>query len=179
MKRSIGAILLMSVAICGLGLGTCYGEAESKPIQLALFNPVQIYNESLGIAGVRLNLLYGRNAFMRGLDVGLVNVCGTGESYGLQWGVAGFVEGEYTGLQVNFFNITKGRFAGFQWGVYNDVGDGEAFQWGFANVAKNMRGLQLGLFNYTETMYGLQIGIVNVISKKEKLPVFVIVNWSF
>jgi hypothetical protein len=37
----------------------------------------------------------------------------------------------------------------------------------------------VGLVNYTENMHGLQIGLVNIISNKESLPVFVLVNWSF
>jgi hypothetical protein len=50
---------------------------------------------------------------------------------------------------------------------------------GLVNRASDMRGFQLGLVNYTETMYGLQVGLVNIIQRKERLPVFVIVNWSF
>jgi len=152
---------------------------ETKPIQIALFNPAQIFNESIGIKGVRLNLLYGRNVFVRGIDVGLVNTCGSGESVGFQCGILGFVEGDFLGIQVNAFNMTQGEFSGLQWGIYNDVGDGEALQFGLVNTARNMRGLQVGFVNYTETMYGLQIGLVNIIRRKETLPVFVLVNWSF
>jgi len=178
MRQAIlAAILLFVVFSCAHAedLST----TETKPIQIALFNPAQIFNESIGIKGVRLNLLYGRNVFVRGIDVGLVNTCGSGESVGLQWGILGFVEGDFLGIQLNAFNMTQDEFSGIQWGIYNDVGDGEALQFGLVNTAKNMRGLQVGFVNYTETMYGLQIGLVNIIRRKETLPVFVLVNWSF
>lgn len=47
--------------------------AQNKPVQLALVTPIQIFPEDNSITGVRLNLLYGRNASVTGLDLGLVN----------------------------------------------------------------------------------------------------------
>ena len=52
--------------------------AQSKPIQLSLLTPVQIFPEQTPIAGLRLNVLYGRNVSVQGLDVGLVNHTTTG-----------------------------------------------------------------------------------------------------
>ena len=178
MRQAILAVLLLFVVF------TCahaedLSTIETKPVQIALFNPAQIFNESIGIKGVRLNLLYGRNVFVKGIDVGLVNVCGNGESVGLQWGILGYVDGDYLGIQINAFNLVNQEFSGLQWGIYNDVGDGEGLQFGLVNTAKNMRGVQVAFVNYTETMYGLQIGLVNIIRRKETLPVFVFVNWSF
>jgi hypothetical protein len=51
---------------------------RKKPIQLALFNPVQIAPEESSIIGVRLSLLYGKNANMNGLQLGLINIIGKG-----------------------------------------------------------------------------------------------------
>jgi hypothetical protein len=152
---------------------------QTKPVQIALFNPAQIFDESIGIKGVRLNLLYGRNVFVRGLDMGLVNTCRGGESVGFQWGLLGYVEGDFLGIQWNLFNLTDGEFSGLQNGIYNDAGHGEGLQFGFVNTAGSMRGLQLSLVNYTETMHGIQVGLVNIIREKETLPVMVLVNWSF
>jgi hypothetical protein len=176
-KISVAAVLLFVLVSCAHAedLST----TETKPVQLALFNPAQIFNESIGIKGVRLNLLYGRNVFVRGLDVGLVNTCGGGESVGLQWGLLGYNEGSFLGIQWNMFNLTEGDFSGLQWGIYNDAGDGEGLQFGLVNTSTNMRGLQIALVNYTQTMHGLQVGLVNIIRKKETLPVMVLVNWSF
>jgi hypothetical protein len=178
MRQAIIFALLMIVAF-SFAHAEDLSTTQTKPVQIALFNPAQIFNESIGIKGVRLNLLYGRNVFVKGLDVGLVNTCRGGESVGLQWGLFGYVEGDFLGIQWNMFNLTGGEFSGLQWGIYNDVGNGEGLQFGLVNTAKNMRGLQVAFVNYTENMYGLQIGLVNIIRNKEKLPVFVLVNWSF
>lgn len=178
MKKAVLAAILVLVTFSG-AYSEDLGGTETRPIQLALFNPVQIFDESVGIKGIRLNLLYGRNVFVRGIDAGLVNVLGGGESVGLQYGIVGYVEGDYLGVQWDAFNFTEGKFSGLQYGIFNNVGDGEGMQFGLVNTARNMRGLQVAFFNYTETMYGLQIGLVNVIRQKETLPVFVFVNWSF
>ena len=178
MRQAILAVLLLFV-VFSCAYAEDLSTTQTKPIQIALFNPAQIFDESIGIRGVRLNLLYGRNVFVRGIDFGLVNTCGGGESLGLQWGLLGYVEGDYLGIQWNTFNLTEGEFTGFQGGTFNHAGDGEGLQWGLVNSAKNMRGLQLGFVNYTENMHGLQVGLVNIIRNKESLPVFVLVNWSF
>jgi hypothetical protein len=140
-------------------------ETESKPIQLALLTPIQIFHESTPIAGVRLNILYGRNTSITGLDLGLVNHTTAGRSMGVQFGVVGYAEADFVGWQDNWVNITKGDFEGFQWGL--------------VNYARNGNGFQLGLVNYAYTMKGLQIGLVNIIKQGGQFPVFPIVNWSF
>ena len=140
-------------------------QAQNKPIQLALFTPVQIFPETDPIAGVRLNLLYGRSVSVSGLDLGLVNHTTTGKSMGVQWGTVGFVESDFMGWQNNAVNVTKGNFEGFQWGIVN-----------YANYAN---GLQLGLVNYSMSMKGLQVGLVNIIRQGGQFPVFPFVNWSF
>jgi hypothetical protein len=139
--------------------------AAEHPAQLSLFTPIQIYPEGDTISGVRLNLLYGRNVSVKGLDVGLVNHTTTGLCKGLQVGVVGFVEADFVGWQYNTVNAVKG--------------DCKGFQWGFVNYAKHARGFQLGFVNYVESMHGLQIGLVNVIRQDGMFPVFPIVNWSF
>ncbi|KAA3636628.1 MAG: hypothetical protein DWP97_02430 [Calditrichaeota bacterium] len=138
---------------------------EAKPIQVALLNPIQIFNENTEIAGVRINLLYGKNRSVSGLDWGLVNHTTTGVSKGLGWG---------------FINLTEDSFVGWQDGFVNNVkGNFEGFQSGFVNIAHNCSGFQLGIVNYAHNMNGLQIGLVNIIKQNGQFPVFPIVNWSF
>ncbi len=139
--------------------------AQDKPIQLSLFTPVQIFPEDVAISGVRLNLLYGRNVYVTGLDLGLVNHTTTGKSVGVQFGFVGLVDSDFKGWQDNNVNIVKGDFEGFQWGVVN-----------YAHYAS---GFQLGFVNYAGSMKGLQIGLVNIIGQGGMFPVFPIVNWSF
>ena len=156
---------LCAVAALAMLLAAQAVPAQDKPIQLSLFAPVQIVPESKGIAGVRLSLLYGRNTHVSGLDWGLVSHCTSGMSKGVQWGLVGLVDADFTGWQGTAVNITKKDFEGFQWGIVNYAG--------------HANGFQLGLVNYAMTMKGLQIGLVNIIKQGGQFPVFPIVNWSF
>lgn len=140
-------------------------QAQSKFFQLSLVTPVQIFPERTPIEGIRLNLLYGRNVSVQGLDVGLVNHTTTGHFKGVQWGMVGIADADFDGFQDNAVNVVKGRVEGFQWGI--------------VNYAVSASGFQLGLVNYAGTMHGLQIGLVNIIGQGGAFPVFPIVNWSF
>ena len=140
-------------------------QTQSKPIQIALVTPIQIFPEETPISGIRLSLLYGRNVSVTGLDLGFISHTTTEKSVGVQFGMVGLVDSDFLGWQNNSINITKGNFEGFQWGI--------------VNYAKYANGFQLGFVNYVESMKGLQIGIVNIIKQGGKFPVFPIVNWSF
>lgn len=179
MVRLLVSSMLALLIAFSLGIRDGFADQEGKPLQLALFHPLQIREESASITAFRLNIIYGKNVSVTGLDLGIANHCTGGQSVGLQHGLIGFIEGDFMGWQDNAVSITMGSFTGFQSGFYNHCGRGEGFQMGFVNRATAMRGFQLGLVNYTETMYGLQVGLVNIIHRKERLPVFVIVNWSF
>jgi hypothetical protein len=141
------------------------GVAQSQPINIALFNPIQIFPENNSIEGLRINLIYGKNVKMEGLDWGLVNHVGSGGFVGVQWGFVNIDDGNVTGWQNGALNLTRGNVKGFQWGWFNE-GD-------------YVNGFQLGLVNYANSMYGLQIGLINIIKTGGQFPVFPIVNWSF
>jgi hypothetical protein len=165
--------------------------AETKPVQIALFSPVQVFPPATDIVGVRVDLLYGRNHDMTGLDLGLVNHS-TGSEFAWQWGGVGYVEHDFVGWQNNVVNLTNGTFTGFQDGLVNHVGSTTAAfqmgavnhgntvvgcQLGCVNYTESMNGLQVGLLNWTKQMHGLQIGIGNII-EKGKYPFLPIVNWT-
>jgi len=157
--------LLLVFAILILILSSSPVRAQSRPIQLALVTPIQIFPETDPIGGVRLNLLYGRNVSVTGLDLGLVNHTTTGSTMGLQYGLVGIVDSSFMGWQDCVVNVVQGRSEGLQWGL--------------VNYSNEMSGLQLGLVNYARRMKGLQIGLVNIIRQGGQFPVFPIVNWSF
>ena len=157
--------LLLGLVLVIALLAAAPALAQNKPIQLALVTPIQIFPEETPIVGLRLNLLYGRNVSVSGLDLGLVNHTTTGLSKGWQRGLVGLNDADFLGFQDCGVNVTKGRCEGLQWGVVNYAGE--------------MSGLQLGLVNYTMAMKGLQIGLVNIIKQGGQFPVFPIVNWSF
>lgn len=139
--------------------------SQSKPINIALFNPVQIFPEDNSITGIRINLIYGKNISVAGLDWGLVNHVGTGGFTGVQWGIVNLCDGNVTGWQNGIVNLGRENV--------------EGFQWGWVNSGNHVSGFQLGLVNFAESMYGLQIGILNFIRTGGQFPVFPIVNWSF
>jgi hypothetical protein len=156
---------LLGVVILALILVAQPVLAAEKPVQLSLFSPIQLVSEDDAVAGVRLSLLYGKNKYVTGLDWGLVSHSTSGMSKGVQFGLVGLVEADFTGWQNSAVNITEGNFEGFQWGIVNYAGHASGFQ--------------LGFVNYAVTMRGLQIGLVNIIKQGGQFPVFPIVNWSF
>lgn len=173
-------MLVAAILIIGLSaVDRVWAQGAEEPLQLSLFNPIQVRPEETSIFLLRVNLIYGKNVSVKGLDIGIVNHCSGGVTKGLQWGLVGFIEGDFIGWQDHFVNMVGGTFTGLQSGFYNDLDNGEAFQFGFINRARTVSGLQLGIVNYTESMYGLQIGLINFIREKDKLPVLPIVNWSF
>ena len=149
----------------------------ASPVQISLFPPVQIVSASRPVSGVRLDLIYGKNTNVTGLDWGLVNHT-TGVESAWQSGFVNLDEKDFIGLQSGIVNLTQGTFTGFQDGGFNQTEDMNGVALGWVNVSKHMHGVQLGLINVTETLHGLQIGVANVIHKN-KVPFLPIVNWSF
>jgi hypothetical protein len=150
----------------------------ASPIQIALFNPIQIINENNSIAGLRLNFIYGVNQDVTGLDLGLINQV-HGDFKGIQFGLASIVGGDATGWQDSWINIVEGTQKGLQWGIYNQSNATVGWQWGLINKSYDARGLQLGLVNWAEKLHGLQIGIANINNTPNPFRFFPIVNWSF
>ncbi len=172
------AFLLFGLCMASSGLSY----AETRPVNLALVDPVQVFDDSYDISGFRLNLLYGKNATVKGLDLGV----GVGHSkdgfkgIGIHYG-ANFVQGDAAGLQLaDFTNIVIGHYTGVQLSGVNFVkNSGKGLQLGYVNIVKedfggiqlsavnltsgNYEGVQLGVVNYTaENFSGLQLGLVNI-----------------
>ena len=157
--------LLIWIMLLGLFISFTSLQAQEKPIQIALFAPIQIFSEETSIKGVRFNLLYGKNASITGLDFGLINHTTSKLSMGVQFGFLGLVDSDFIGWQDNHVNITKGNFEGLQTGIIN--------------YANNMNGVQFGFINYAVNMNGIQIGLANIIKQGGAFPFFPFVNWSF
>ena len=175
MKR----VLATATVVLALGFILPSLAMADGPINLSLFNPIQIVKEDQAVTAFRFSLIYGVNTDLTGLDLGLVAV-NKGSVTGFQWAGVGLVDGGFTGWQAGIFHTVGGDFTGLQTGLYNGVATGNGFQWGWVNTADTFSGFQLGFVNITETMTsGLQIGLINIIKNKEKLKFFPIVNWRF
>jgi hypothetical protein len=174
MRRILRSALLLLVG--SLFASASHAEGNASPIQISLFNPVQIVKADKPVSGLRIDLIYGKNTDVTGLDWGLVNH-DTGSGHAFQWGAFNYVEKDFTGWQDGWVNMTKGEFTGLQWGLFNQSQSFHGLAVGAINVTKNARGVQVGLVNMTETMHGLQIGVGNII-QKGKIPFLPIVNWQ-
>lgn len=190
MKKIVGFLFVFII------ISVIAHAGETKPLQLSLFNPVQIVNEDTSIKGLRLDLLYGVNDNVAGIDFGIVNR-DKGKGCGLQLGVVNRVSCSFYGYQRSIFNVVeenfigiqlgevgnyvKGDYLGYQSGVVNITKDGfKGFQLGLLyNYAETMNGLQLGLINVAGDLNGIQIGLININKKKDPLGFFPIINFSF
>lgn len=178
-KNSAGICIASCCILLLMGLTSNEARAQDqKPIQISLIAPVQLYPEDTAIKGLRLNLIYGKNESVTGLDIGLINAAGSFK--GLQYGAIGITESEFVGWQNHFVNISNGSVRGAQTGLVNTSQETKGFQYGIVNHAGVMNGVQLGIVNYAGQMTrGLQVGFVNIISEGGRFPVFPVVNWSF
>ena len=163
MKRVMVALSVTLGLSCVLATG--------KPLQISLTPEIGLYDRSVPIEGLSLNL-WGENP-QRGLALGLVNGS-TGNSAGISVALLLNYADNYSGLQVGLVNYTGGAMLGFQAGVVNCAGA--------------LTGLQVGLINYAvvpET--GLQIGLLNLMPENRWLwdlpddpaPAMIFVNWHF
>lgn len=159
---------------CLAGVGLVFGlslPAGAAPCQLALCYPLQVVEASADVTGLRLNLLYGRNQDIAGLDVGLINQA-VHRVVGLQIGGIGNLNtwpfstnqaAEVNGLQAGLlFNTTAtARGAQVGAGVNWVQGDLRGLQLCYvANVVQHeARGVQAGWLNVAQQgLTGLQLG---------------------
>lgn len=157
------AIRILPITLLALLVASGASAEGDKPINLSLFPPVQIFDESTSITGLRLGV-YSYNADVTGLDVGIVQRT-SGHMKGVQWAAVGLAHGGFTGWQNSWINYAEAASTGFQWGT--------------VNYAETFSGFQLSLVNIAENLNGLQIGIFNLAKNKEKFSWLPIVNWHF
>ena len=114
--------------------------AETTPVMLSLFTPVQVPSSEYDVTGFRLSLLYGDCKSFTGLDIGLVD----------------HTRRDFTGVQLGGVNVVEDQFRGGQIGLVNWISH-ETRAWERQSV-----GVQFGVFNYAGSFCGLQDGVVNV-----------------
>ena len=98
--------------------------ADTVPYQLALIHPLQTSNSIHSVKGWRLNIFYGVNQNVSGLDVGLVNQV-EGDQKGVQIGLFN-TSFKSSGIQIGLFNRTE-YLNGLQIGILNMHGMGDQF----------------------------------------------------
>jgi len=156
---------IFAVIIACLAVLPQFAQAEeTKPIQLALFDPIQLVPASDSIRGLRLTVFYTANKDVSGLSLAMGVNRATGDVNGVEIGLANWVEGSAYGGQLGFVNHAGKRFVGMQWGAVNVTeGDSTGLQLGFINWADQYtNAVQLGAVNISKRgSVGGEIGIVN------------------
>jgi len=147
------------------GAGSAGAAVRATPLQLSLFHPNQLFPASANVYGLRLNLAYGLNRDLYGLDVGGINRA-TGDVVGVQAAALWNGAGRLGGLQISpGLNYARERRLGMQGGLINyfrpPLTDFNSEQ--FKSEGDTLLGLQAGFFNYAAAarMHGAQIGVVN------------------
>ena len=168
-----------------------------SPIGFALFEPAQFPTPENDVLGLRICLIYGRNANVMGIDTGVFGCGVDGNMFGLQvsgflndvgssWGavqlsgIANICAEDFYGLQLSgIANSTSLDFCGQQLSIFNNAQTLYGIQIGLFNKSENAYGLQIGLINVAKRAGGLmQIGLVNVINSNRN-EVFPIINMGF
>ena len=176
MKR-VRSILCVA-AVTALAV-TSTATAQS-PVQLSLFNPVQIVPEGGSVQGLSLGLAYTVNEDVTGVAFTLIVNKVTGDMKGWQGGFVNLVDGEVWGYQEGFVNKVQGNFYGWQAGWFN-INDSltHGLQTGIYNQTNRLKGVQFGVVNTTDVLNGLQIGLLNINTSGDPYGLLPIVNWSF
>lgn len=112
------------------------------PFQLSVWDPIQLFPERYDVYGIRINLAFGSNQNVTGLDVGGVNVVARNQ-FGAQLGLINLSENS-AGLCAGVMNYTT-RLGGGQLGLLNTAQD-------------SMTGIQAaGLMNLSDHVKGVQV----------------------
>ena len=142
-------------------LGPSLRAEGATPLQISVFSPVQLFDSSQSVYGLRTNLIYGHSRAVYGLDLGLFNRVDRlsaglqvglmnlnhASRYGLSLGLVEVNGEDSYGLSLHLWSDTKKDVHGLQMGLlYNE---GQSFrlpQIGGWNVARSAP-LQLGFYN--------------------------------
>ncbi len=171
MKKSF---LLLAILLLA---GSAYS-FDTSALQLSLWAPkAQIVPDYIDISGLKLNLPYGGNEYVGGVDLGIVS-SNTNVS-ALQINLANNTADDYKGFQVGLMNFS-GTSSGFCVGAILNYTEGLSYgvSIGLINTAMEVRGVQIGIVNYTEFLTGFQIGLANI-ATKSTVPFFPIINFCF
>ena len=172
MKKS----LLVLAVLCGLCIHAM--AYDTTPLQISIWpNRLQVVPDEIDVSGLKLNLPYGRNNRIEGVDLGIAS--SSMNASALQINLLNLTKEQYKGLQIGLANFA-GASSGVCIGVLMNSTDSihKGLQVGIVNTALETSGVQIGLVNYTSFMVGFQIGIVNII-RESVIPFFPIVNFCF
>ena len=109
-------LLFVLIVLTAINISLIGNAQAGSPVSISLFNPIQIVHADDNVKGLRVNLIYGENIDVSGIDLGLVNRS-YGTQKGLQLGVFNNTS-DFHGLQLGLINKTT-RLKGMQIGLIN------------------------------------------------------------
>lgn len=160
------------------------------PLQLSIWNPVQLFGENRDVYGLRTSIFNGKNRDMYGLAFDLF----TGSArniYGFQ--IQGLGNTIYHGFGNNKITSEVGSVTGMQIGIgcvallaiypivcVNSADSINGFQVGIVgNEANKVSGFQIGgIVNLAKDVTGMQIGCVNVVKDLGGFQIAAMMNGS-
>ncbi|MBF0503838.1 MAG: hypothetical protein HQL14_01930 [Candidatus Omnitrophica bacterium] len=159
------------------------GRAEQiTQLEVSLFHPLQAYPDEYSVDGFRLDLIYGINEDLQGVDLGVVNTI-KGNAHGFELGAVNRVHEDFGGWQSGLFNEVGHDFKGFQLGLFANVARGSCTGVQaailFNDTEEDLRGIQFGIINTTGSLYGVQIGFFNFNDDDKYLGFFPFIHAAF
>jgi hypothetical protein len=140
---------------------------KARPVQFALFNPVQVVKQDYSIHGIRLNLIYGVNEDVNGVDGGFINQT-NGTQRGAQWGIVNIGKENFYGFRYGWVNLLDYHFHGMSTGgVTVNKGNVDGWVSGAVTVVLGkVQGVMSGGINVMHGDYfkGAQLGAINIIN---------------
>lgn len=185
---------LCALALLSAALLPATASFAGAPLQLSLWAPrAQLVSALQGVTGLRL-AIYGKNSYLKGLDIGGVLQTGTdeggivlglydkigGDLTGASFGLVSDVGGDTLGITAAFINLHGGDLDGLTFGLYSSVGGTvTGLQAGMVNRASCLHGIQFGLFNFAYAGKGLQVGLLNYFDTSVVYDWLPLVNVAF
>ncbi len=167
-KLLLGLLLFFGIAVQAF---------DTSALQLSVWAPkVQLVPDYIDISGLKLNLPFGGNQRVAGVDLGFVSINNSSSS--LQINLFNRTLNDYVGCQLGLINLA-GTTSGVDVGLFNSTeGISSGLEIGLVNASLEHRGVQIGLVNYCEFLTGIQIGLANI-ATKSTVPFFPILNFCF
>ncbi|MDF2154747.1 phaC PHA synthase [Vibrio sp. CAU 1672] len=183
--------LMTSVAMAA-AIASPMALADTTPV---MFSTLDHTNAPAGdsVGGVRLSVLHGQVAEVKGVDFSLLGMSETDRTTGVNFGLffgGSKVNQEMKGVSLSLFNWNEGQTTGVNLGAVNVTNNVEGLNWsavnysqgytmadiGLASISKKSN-FQLGFFNKTEQIDGVQIGLLNC-ADNGFFPCFPIINFA-
>ncbi len=195
MLRGIVTAVIISILFSGTVFAqetnTEINSIGYAPFQLSIFSPIVFPPAEDNIEGFRLNLIYGKNEYVSGIDIGVIQHT-TQNSEGFQLGIFNWGK-TMNGLQLSMVGNKTEKNNGVQISTGFNLStesnglqiapmlnfaktiNGQQITFG-ANCAGEINGPQISiLLNKAYTVIGPQLGILNI-SKKEVRTQIGIIN---